>query len=283
MGCGVAQALAETGHAVILMDDDEEVLSRAQRRIAKGLRLSALLGRRSSEKAANEILDRIAVSTYYEDLAQVQFLIENVVEHQPTKLALYRRLDEICESAVVFAANTSAIPISLLASATWRPDRFVGLHFMNPVPLMSTVEMIRGPLSSPESLETSKTLIAQMGKETVVVNDSPGFVTNRVMMLTINESIRLFEECVAPAEEIDRLFKTCFGHKMGPLETSDLIGLDTVLLSLNVLQSHLDFDRFLPASLLIEKVEAGHLGRKSGQGFYDYRPDTRKNPKGTNL
>jgi 3-hydroxybutyryl-CoA dehydrogenase len=171
-------------------------------------------------------------------------------------------------------ANTSAIPITRFASVNGRPERVIGMHFMNPVPLMPLVEIIRGVHTSEATIAAAVSLLKQAGRESILVNDSPGFVTNRVMMLMVNEAMFLVQEGVASVEDVDRLFKTCFGHKMGPLETADLIGLDTVLRSIEVIYDELNDSKYRPCPLLKKMVYAGMNGRKSGKGFYDYKLET---------
>jgi 3-hydroxybutyryl-CoA dehydrogenase len=170
----------------------------------------------------------------------------------------------------VFAANTSAIPITRIASVTRRASKVLGIHFMNPVPMKTTVEVIRGYHTSDHTIDLAKTLLEQMGKKGIVVNDSPGFVTNRVLMLTINEAICLLQDRVATAEEIDTIFRDCFGHKMGPLETADLIGLDTILYSIEALYDSFNDSKYRPCPLLKKMVDAGLYGRKNSRGFYNY-------------
>lgn len=215
-------------------------------------------------------MHRITFSTNYQSLEAAQFTIENVPEKWDIKNRIYEKIDKICPKETIFAANTSAIPITRIASVTKRATKVVGIHFMNPVPMKSTVEMIRGYHTSDETIKTAKELLAQMGKECIIVNDSPGFVSNRVLMLTINEAIFLLQDQVASASDVDRIFKTCFGHKMGPLETADLIGLDTILFSIEVLYESFNDSKYRPCSLLKKMVDAGLHGRKSGQGFYTY-------------
>ena len=271
MGSGVAQSLVESGHRVVLVDVADERLDSARQSIRQGLRMRSLLGKKpAAGEGADELLPRITFTCDEEQLAGVAFLIENVVEKWAVKEAVYRRLDEICPHECVFAANTSAIPITRIASATRRPDRVVGMHFMNPVPRKPMVEVIRGHHTSAATLERALALLAAMGKEGTVVEDSPGFVTNRVLMLTLNEAIWVVQDQVASAEAVDKLFQSCFGHAMGPLATADLIGLDTVLDSLEVLQQAFGDSKFRPCPLLRKMVEAGLHGRKSGCGFYDY-------------
>ncbi len=271
MGVGVSQNLAQTGHRIVLIDLGEAQLERARSEIRQNLRMQSLFAKKNEgAESAATILGRIEATTDYEALSKADFVVENVIEKWEVKAEVYPRLDEVCPEPCVLAANTSCISITRLGSLTRRPDRVVGMHFMNPVPLKPTVEVIRGHHTSEETLETARAFLAGMGKEGIVVNDMPGFVTNRVLMLTINEAIFVVQDGVAPAEDVDRLFKTCFGHKMGPLETGDLIGLDTILDSLVVLWESYRDPKFRPCPLLEKMVFAGELGRKSGRGFYDY-------------
>lgn len=269
MGRGVAHTLADTGHDVILIDISEEILDKARAEIRSNVRLYKVLSK-SKNSSADEIVGRITFSTDYGKLSGIDYLIENATENWEIKRPVYGRLDEICPSGCIFAVNTSAIPITRVAGLTRRASQVIGMHFMNPVPLKPMVEVIRGYHTSAETIETSEGLLTRMGKTGVVINDSSGFVTNRVMMLTVNEAIFLVQEGVSRAEDIDNLFRNCFGHKMGPLETADLIGLDTVLLSIEVLYNNFRESKFRPAPLLQKMVDAGLLGRKSGQGFYNY-------------
>ena len=271
MGVGVAQNLAETGHRVILLDLTDEQLGKARATIRQNLRMRGFFAKGQESKEPSEsVMGRITFTTDYEPLGRADFVIENVVEKWEVKAEVYPRLDAVCPPHCVFAANTSAISITRLGSTTGRADRVLGMHFMNPVPLKAMVEVIRGHHTSEETLERARALLSAMGKEGVVVNDMPGFVSNRVLMLTINEAIFLVQDQVASAEDVDRIFKGCFGHKMGPLETGDLIGLDTILLSLEVLYESYNDDKYGPCPLLRKMVYAGLHGRKSGRGFYNY-------------
>jgi 3-hydroxybutyryl-CoA dehydrogenase len=270
MGRGVAQNLAQTGHQVVLIDIADEILESARTEIARNVRLARLLDRTAGNVRPEAVLDRICFTTNYDLLHDVDFVVENTVENWGVKKAVYPRLDAICPPHCVFAANTSCISITRIGAATGRPDRVLGMHFMNPVPLKSTVEVIRGYHTSEETLAYARTFLAGMGKEGIVVNDSPGFVTNRVLMLTINEAAFVVQDGVAAPEQVDQIFKTCFGHKMGPLETADLIGLDTILYSIEVLHESFKDDKYRPSPLLQKMVDAGLHGRKSGQGFYNY-------------
>ena len=270
MGTGVAQSLALAGHRVALLDVSEEVLARARREVAQGLRFQGLFGKGGKRADSAEVLGRIEFTTGLDALAGADFVVENVTEKWEVKREVYERIDPVCPDHCVFAANTSAIPITRIASATRRPGRVVGIHFMNPVPLKPTAEVIRGHHTTDETVETALALLGRMGKTGIVVNDSPGFVSNRVLMLTINEAVFLLHEGVASAEQVDAIFKSCFGHKMGPLETADLIGLDTILLSIEVLYESFNDGKYRPCPLLKKMVDAGLHGRKSGEGFYKY-------------
>ena len=270
MGIGVAQNLAETGHRVILIDIDDKQLQKARDAIRTNVRMQAFFHKKTAAPKVDSVLEKISFTTDYSQLSAAEFLVENVIEKWEVKQEVYRRIDSICPPNCIFAANTSAISITRIASATTRADRVLGMHFMNPVPLKSMVEVIRGHHTSPITLEKAKRFLAEMGKECIVVNDMPGFVSNRVLMLTINVAIYLVQDQVSSAEDIDRLFKTCFGRKMGPLETGDLIGLDTILYSLEVLYESYNDDKFRPCPLLKKMVYAGLHGRKSGRGFYNY-------------
>lgn len=270
MGVGVAQNLAQTGHRVILVDISEERLRRAGDEIRQGIRSQILLKKVKLAESPEQILERVTRTSDLAKLADAQFVIENVTESWEAKKPVWEQLDRICPAETVLAANTSAISITRFGSVTRRPDKVVGIHFMNPVPMKRMVEVIRGFHTSNETIETTRGVLGAMGKELVVVEDSPGFVSNRVLMLTINEAIFLVQDRVASAEDVDRIFKGCFGHPMGPLETGDLIGLDTILLSLEVLYESFNDSKYRPCPLLRKMVDAGLHGRKSGRGFYQY-------------
>jgi 3-hydroxybutyryl-CoA dehydrogenase len=272
MGVGVAQVLAQANYQVVLVDISAEALARARQEIRQGVRFYHMLRRDLDLKRldADTAVARITFTTDLQTLSEADFVIENVTEKWAVKQPIYAEMDQICPPHCLFAANTSAIPITQIAGATQRPSQVVGLHFMNPVPMKDTVETIRGHHTSDETLQTTLDLLASLGKKGIVVNDSPGFVSNRVLMLTVNEAIFLVHEGVAEPEAVDQIFKDCFGHKMGPLETGDLIGLDTILLSLEVLYEQFNDPKFRPCPLLRRMVNAGLYGRKSGRGFYDY-------------
>jgi 3-hydroxybutyryl-CoA dehydrogenase len=271
MGVGVAQSLAQSECRVLLIDLNDEILERARRQIKENLRLQALFKKGAAAPGAGGVSDKITFSTDCRVLEKADFLIENVTEKWEIKHPLYQKIDSICPSRTIFAANTSAISITRIASATKRPAKIIGMHFMNPAPMKRMVELIRGYHTSDETIGAARNLLTKMGKECILVNDSPGFVSNRVLMLTINEAVFLVHEQVAAPAEVDKIFKECFGHKMGPLETADLIGLDTILLSLEVLYESFSDPKYRPCPLLRKMVDAGLHGRKSGEGFYPYR------------
>jgi 3-hydroxybutyryl-CoA dehydrogenase len=270
MGAGVAQNLAQYGFQVVLIDINKNVCDQAKARIRQSLRLQMLLNKEAAGPSTSEVLNRIAFSEDLTLLERADYIIENVTEKWEIKREIYTQIDTICPERCIFAANTSAIPITRIASVTKRAAQVIGIHFMNPVPMKNTVEVIRGQSTSEATIETTGRLLSEMGKEWVMVNDSPGFVSNRVLMLAVNEAICLVHERVAAPQAVDKIFRDCFGHAMGPLETADLIGLDTILLSIEVLYESFNDSKYLPCPLLKDMVEAGLLGRKSGKGFYAY-------------
>jgi 3-hydroxybutyryl-CoA dehydrogenase len=270
IGLGVAQALAQSGHDVTLVDRSADALAVARTAIGRAVRVHHLLRPSGDRLAVGEVLPRITFTEELDALGRSEFVIENITEDWDAKRSVFTRLDAICPPACAFAANTSAIPIARLAAVVGRSERVLGIHFMNPVPLKDTVEVIRGSQTSDETLALAIRLLDQMGKSAIVVNDSPGFVSNRVLMLTVNEAAFVVQEGVASAEDVDGIFRSCFGHPMGPLATADLIGLDTVLLSIEVLHEEFADDKYRPCPLLQTLVDAGALGRKSGRGFFEY-------------
>ncbi|WP_329172272.1 MULTISPECIES: 3-hydroxyacyl-CoA dehydrogenase family protein [unclassified Streptomyces] len=275
MGGGVAQNLATAGHDVILIDVSKEVLDRSAERIRNDLRFSRLVGTTAGVVDAARALEAITFTTDYEELGDADFVVENVTERWDIKQRVYPVLDAVCPERAVFAANTSAIPITRIASLTRRAPRIVGIHFMNPVPQKNVVELIPGHHTTPETVATAQELLAGMGKTAIVVKDSPGFVSNRVLMLTINEAAFLVHENVAGPEDVDKVFTSCFGHTMGPLATADLIGLDTILYSIEVLHESFGDSKYRPCPLLKKMVDAGLHGRKTQQGFFSYNWEVR--------
>ncbi len=271
MGVGVAQNLAQKGYRVLLLDISAGRLQQARKEIHNNIRLAQLLNRGEKKEPIDTIVERIVFTTDYAPFADTDFVIENATEKWEIKKPIYEQLDAICPARCVFAANTSAISITRIGSATKRPANILGIHFMNPVPMKPTVEMIRGYHTAPETIAIAQELMIGMGKDWILVNDMPGFVSNRVLMLTVNEAVYLVQDQVARAEDVDKIFKSCFGHKMGPLETADLIGLDTILYSVEVLYESFNDGKYRPCPLLKKMVDAGLYGRKSGQGFYTYK------------
>jgi 3-hydroxybutyryl-CoA dehydrogenase len=270
MGVGVAQNLAQTGHRVVLLDLSQEILDRAKAEIARNVRFHGMLSGQKGGPPAAEVMERITFTTGYAPFEACDFVIENATEKVAIKEAIYPQLDAVCPPHACFAANTSCISITRIGGWTGRPQKVLGMHFMNPVPLKPVVETIRGFYTSQETIDTALGMLKEMGKEGIVVNDLPGFVSNRVLMLTINEAAWLVQDQVAAPEDVDRIFVTCFGHKMGPLATGDLIGLDTILYSIEVLHDSYGDPKFRPCPLLKKMVDAGLHGRKSGRGFFDY-------------
>ncbi|MGW7413541.1 3-hydroxyacyl-CoA dehydrogenase family protein [Streptomyces sp. NPDC054863] len=277
MGVGVAQCFAEAGHPVVVVDNDPGALDSAPARLRAGIRTAALLRRRSGAPTqvggpAPRAESLVTWSADLADLAAALLVVECAREDEDIKEGILRELDRICGAETIFASNTSCIPVTRLGSFTGRPDRVIGTHFMNPAPLKDAVEVIRAPETSDLALERTEAFLARVGKHALVVRDAPGFVTNRVLMLTLNEAAAVLGEGTADAETVDRIFQDCFGHPMGPLRTADLIGLDTIADSLEVLRRHTGEDRFRPCPLLARLVAEGKVGRKSGSGFYQYVP-----------
>lgn len=270
MGTGVSQLFAGSEHDVVLADHAEDALKRARAQIVQNVRMMPLTSPAAPRLSPADVIGRIRFTTDLKQMATVDFVIENITENWDAKRRLYQELDEICPAGVPFGVNTSAIPITRIGSVTGRAPDVIGTHFMNPAPLKPTVEVIRAHHTSDSTLERTRSLLSSAGKDSIVVKDSPGFVTNRILMITINEAIFLLQEGVASAKEIDRLSRQCFAHSMGPLETADLIGLDTVLLSLEVLHADFKESKYRPCPLLRGMVDAGLLGRKTGRGFHSY-------------
>jgi 3-hydroxybutyryl-CoA dehydrogenase len=269
MGRGLTEDLISHGFDVRLVDPSQMALNDARTSVRRSL-LSARLRGPPAEGGLGASLERLSLHQDLAALDTVDFVIENAVEDWATKQEIYAQLDAVCRKGVVIAANTSTFPIRNFAALLARPDRVLGMHFMNPVPAKSLVEVIPGPVTSAAAIEVAEALLEGLGKEMIVVGDGPGFVSNRVLMLTIGEAIRVVEDGVAEPVEVDRLFCGCFGHPMGPLATGDLIGLDTILLSLDSLRNLTGDPKFDACDLLRTMVADGRLGRKSGAGFFQY-------------
>jgi 3-hydroxybutyryl-CoA dehydrogenase len=270
MGSGVAQNFASYGYQVILVDINKEALEKSEESIYNNIRLQALFSKQENAESANEVIKRINFTTELQSLSNVEIVIENIFENWEAKQALYVQLNDICSNECFYLVNTSCISVTQVASLLKNPERVIGTHFMNPVPMKSTIEVIRGYHTSESTIEVTKKLLATLNKECIIVNDLPGFVSNRISHLFMNEAAFVVQDQVASSFDVDEIFKKCYGHSMGPLETADLIGLDTVVNSLNVLYESYQDSKYRCCPLLKKMVDAGLLGRKSGKGFYEY-------------
>ncbi len=273
MGSGIAHVFAIAGFDIVLADIAPESLEKAKAEIAANLH----------RQAAKGVIDDAAVSnaianiTFTDDLNQMSvcdLIIEAATEDQDTKMKIFKGLSEIVKDGAILASNTSSISITGLAAATNNPERFIGLHFMNPVPVMKLVEVIRGIATSQETFQAAKAIVARLGKTLAVSEDFPAFIVNRILMPMINEAIYTLYEGVGTVEAIDQGLKLGANHPMGPLQLADFIGLDTCLAIMQVLYEGLADSKYRPCPLLVKYVEAGWLGRKTGRGFYDYSSDT---------
>ena len=268
MGNGIAQVSAQAGYETAMVDVKQEFVDRGMGAIKTSLGRFVKKGTMTQDDA-DKVVARIHTSIDIKEAAKdADYVVEAVFERADVKQSIFQQLDEACPEGTILASNTSGIPISLLASATKHPDKVIGLHFMNPVPLMKGVEVIKSLLTSEETLNTSLDLAKSLGKEAVVVKDSPGFIANRIYCTVWNEAAKLLEENAASIEDIDRTMRLSFNWPMGPLELADLVGIDVVVDLLEGIYQQTGWERYKPTPLLKRMKEIGYLGRKAGKGFY---------------
>ncbi|SUM53491.1 fatty oxidation complex protein [Staphylococcus epidermidis] len=270
MGSDVALDLSSQGYEVVLMDVNEEKLAQAAESIKKSYQLMQFVKKEKVDLSLDAVLKNIQFTTSLKHVINSNIIIENVTENWETKETLYTNLNNFNNEETLYLVNTSCISITRVAGLMNYPENVIGAHFMNPVPLKKMVEVIKGRRTSQETILKVKDFLKSLDKSAVIVDDFPGFVSNRILMLTINEAIWTVQDQVATPSKVDRIFKEGFGHRMGPLETGDLIGLDTILNSLKVLYEEFKDPKFRPCPLLVKMVDSGCYGRKTGKGFFEY-------------
>jgi 3-hydroxybutyryl-CoA dehydrogenase len=270
MGNGIAQVFAVNGRQVVLVDVDQAFLDKAMASMTKSVRKMAEKGGKDPGVAETELKSRVRTTTDLEALSGADLAVEAIVENRDVKLDLFRKLDRICPAGAILASNTSSISLTVIAAATKRPEQVIGMHFMNPVPIMKLVEIIRGHRTSDETARTIVETSKQLGKVPVEANDYPGFVANRILMPMINEAAFALMEGVSTRDGIDEIMKLGCGHPMGPLQLADFIGLDVCVAILDVMHQGVGDPKYRACPLLRRMVAAGQLGRKSGRGFYEY-------------
>ncbi len=275
MGSGIAQVCAQAGMEVFLNDLHQEILSRALKNIAWSV--GKFIEKGKVKEPLESVMGRIHTSTDWEKAREVDLAIEAVFEKLELKHEIFKKLDEVCGPETLLATNTSAIPITEIAAVSQRPEKVLGLHFFNPVPMMEVVEVIKGVRTSEETMKAGVNFVKTIGKQPIrVESDIPGFLLNRINLVGYIEAIRLLEQGIGTVEDIDRGVRLAFGRRMGPLETGDLVGLDVSYGALMAIYEETKDVRFYPPQLLRRKVKAGELGRKSGRGWYEYNPDGSK-------